>query len=40
VITLMVIAGWTGVREYWMGSSRSSGAKDVVIGELSRRAKG
>jgi hypothetical protein len=37
VITLMVIAGWTGVREYWMGSSRSSSAKDVVIGELSRR---
>jgi hypothetical protein len=37
VITLMIIAGWNGVRDYWMGSSRSSSAKDVVIGELSRR---
>jgi len=37
VITLMVIAGWNGVRDYWMGSSRSSSAKDAVIGELSRR---
>lgn len=37
VITLMIIAGWNGVRDYWMGSSRSSSAKDAVIGELSRR---
>ena len=37
VITLMIIAGWNGVRDYRMGSSRSSSAKDVVIGELSRR---
>jgi hypothetical protein len=37
VITLMIIAGWNGVRDYWMGSSRSSAAKDTVIGELSRR---
>lgn len=37
VITLMIIAGWSGVRDYWMGSSRSSAAKDAVLGELSRR---
>lgn len=37
VITLMIIAGWNGVRDYWMGSSRSSSAKDAVIDELSKR---
>lgn len=40
VITLMIIAGWNGVKDYWMGSSRSSAAKDVVIGELSKRKAG
>jgi hypothetical protein len=37
VITLMVIAGWNGVRDYWMGSSSGSAAKDAVIGEITRR---
>lgn len=37
IVTLMLIAGYTGVREFWLGTSRSSSAKDVVIGELSRR---
>jgi hypothetical protein len=27
VITLMVIAGWNGVRDYWMGSSSGSDKK-------------
>ena len=37
VITLMIIAGWNGVRDYWMGSSRSSSAKDAVIDQLARQ---
>lgn len=39
VITLMIIAGWTGVRDYWMGSSRQSAAKDTLNAELARRIK-
>lgn len=35
VITLMVIAGWNGVRDYWMGSSEGSARK---TDELARRA--
>ena len=27
VITLMIIAGWNGVRDYWMGSSSGSDKK-------------
>lgn len=29
VITLMIIAGWNGVRDYWMGSSDGSKTKDL-----------
>lgn len=36
VITLMVIAGWTGVRDFWMGSSDGSQQKTA---ELLRRTK-
>ena len=39
VITLMIVAGWTGVRDYWMGSSRQSAAKDTLNAELARRIK-
>lgn len=37
IVTLMLIAGYTGVREFWLGSSRSSQAKDAAIGELMKR---
>lgn len=37
IVTLMLIAGYTGVREFWLGGSRGSAAKDVTISELSRR---
>lgn len=31
VITLMVIAGWNGVRDYWMGSSSGSESKTRML---------
>lgn len=31
VITLMVIAGWNGVRDYWMGSSSGSERKTAML---------
>lgn len=31
VITLMVIAGWNGVRDYWMGSSEGSTRKTELL---------
>lgn len=31
VITLMVIAGWNGVRDYWMGSSEGSNRKTELM---------
>lgn len=31
VITLMVIAGWNGVRDYWMGSSSGSDRKTDML---------
>jgi putative chitinase len=31
VITLMVIAGWNGVRDYWMGSSNGSAEKTAML---------
>lgn len=31
VITLMIIAGWNGVRDYWMGSSSGSDRKTSQI---------
>lgn len=40
IVTLMLIAGYTGVREFWLGGSRGSTAKDVTISELARRPKG
>jgi lysozyme len=33
VITLMVIAGWNGVRDYWMGSSSGSERKTAMLAE-------
>lgn len=31
VITLMIIAGWNGVRDYWMGSSEGSARKTEML---------
>lgn len=31
IITLMVIAGWNGVRDYWMGSSEGSNRKTEMM---------
>jgi len=31
VVTLMVIAGWNGVRDYWMGSSEGSAQKTAML---------
>lgn len=31
VVTLMVIAGWNGVRDYWMGSSEGSAQKTALL---------
>lgn len=31
VITLMIIAGWNGVRDYWMGSSEGSARKTELL---------
>lgn len=31
VITLMIIAGWNGVRDYWMGSSSGSDRKTTEL---------
>lgn len=31
VITLMIIAGWNGVRDYWMGSSEGSARKTDML---------
>jgi muramidase (phage lysozyme) len=31
VVTLMVIAGWNGVRDYWMGSSEGSSRKTAML---------
>ncbi len=39
IVTLMLIAGYTGVREFWLGSSRGSDSKQMVIDELARRGK-
>ena len=33
VITLMIIAGWNGVRDYWMGSSSGSDKKTELINQ-------
>lgn len=33
VITLMVIAGWNGVKDYWMGSSSGSERKTAMLSE-------
>jgi muramidase (phage lysozyme) len=33
VITLMVIAGWNGVRDYWMGSSSGSERKTAMLAD-------
>ena len=33
VITLMIIAGWNGVRDYWMGSSSGSDKKTGLINQ-------
>lgn len=35
IVTLMLIAGYTGVREFWLGSSHSSQAKDAIVTQLS-----
>lgn len=35
VITLMVIAGWNGVRDYWMGSSSGSEQKTEMLARKS-----
>jgi len=32
VITLILIGGFTGVKEFWFGSSRSSQRKDEKVG--------
>lgn len=43
VITLMVIAGWNGVRDYWMGSSSGSAEKTAMLSRAEagqRRAGG
>lgn len=40
VITLMVIAGWNGVRDYWMGSSSGSDRKTAMMLAESRRGDG
>jgi len=37
IVTLMLIAGYTGVREFWLGSSRGSDSKQMVLDELARR---
>jgi len=37
VITLMVIAGWNGVRDYWMGSSDGSARKTAMLTEQAKR---
>lgn len=39
IVTLMLIAGYTGVREFWLGSSRGSDSKQMVLDELARRGK-
>ena len=31
IITLMIIAGWNGVRDYWMGSSSGSDSKNAML---------
>jgi muramidase (phage lysozyme) len=31
IVTLMVIAGWNGVRDYWMGSSEGSSRKTAML---------
>lgn len=36
VITLMVIAGWNGVRDYWMGSSHGSNEKNAMLARGSQ----
>lgn len=33
VITLMIIAGWNGVKDYWMGSSEGSARKTDIINQ-------
>ena len=33
VITLMLIAGFTGVKEFWLGSSRDSQRKTELLNE-------
>lgn len=37
VIALMIVAGWNGVRDYWMSSSAGSSMKDTINSELLRR---
>ena len=36
VITLMVIAGWNGVRDYWMGSSNGSAEKNGMLARADK----
>ena len=37
VITLMVIAGWNGVRDYWMGSSSGSDRKTQMMADQAKQ---